>query len=90
MWYRIISALESDDFEKIHVSNRAQLIDDAFSLAKAGKLNYSIALRLASYLTRENEYEPWYAAAKSFKYISRLLEAESKTNALQNLKVNIF
>lgn len=72
------------------MSNRAQLLDDAFSLAQAGVLNYTIAFKLASCLVRETEFEPWYVAAKSFKYITRLLEAERKADALQNLKVVIF
>lgn len=71
------------------MTNRAQLLGDAFSLAKAGGLNYTIAFKLASSLVRETEYEPWYVAAKSFKYISKLLEAEQKTEALENLKVII-
>lgn len=89
LWNRIISALKSDDMKKIHVSNRAQLIDDVFSLAKVGKQNYQIAFRVASYLEKESEFEPWYAAAKSFRYIHRLLEVHGDNDALRNLEVRM-
>lgn len=88
LWQRIISALKSNEMQKIHVSNRAQLIDDAFSLAKVGELNYNTVFELASYLVHESEYEPWYAAAKSLKFIKRILDTHGDKEALENLKVN--
>lgn len=74
---------------KIHVSNRAQLLDDAFSLAQVGQLDYEIVFKLTSYLSKETEYEPWYVATKYFKYIYNLLEGNESNETLQNLKVNM-
>lgn len=45
----------------IHEMSRGQLLDDSFSLARAGHLSYSVPLGLASYLTREACYFPWAA-----------------------------
>ena len=39
-WKLIIDQLNSDH-ESIHVINRAQIIDDALNLARAGLLNYT-------------------------------------------------
>jgi hypothetical protein len=52
---------------KIHVINRAQIIDDAINLARSGLLSYEIALGVTSYLNKEVEYIPW-AAALSGKF----------------------
>lgn len=88
LWNRIIFALKSDDMNKIPVSSRAQLIDDAFALAKAGQLEYGMVFYLAKYMVAETEFEPWYAAAKSLKYLLRVLEVNNEKNALANLKVS--
>ncbi|VVC40908.1 Hypothetical protein CINCED_3A014501 [Cinara cedri] len=53
----------------IHVLNRAQLIDDSFALAKAGQLNYSVALSLSNYLKNETDAIPWYSAMNSLSYL---------------------
>lgn len=88
LWHRIIFALKSDDMYKIPVSSRAQLVDDAFALAKAGELEYGMVFYLANYLVQETEFEPWYAAAKSLKHLLRILDIHNENNALANLKVS--
>ena len=57
----------NEDHMKIHVINRAQIIDDAINLARSGLLSYEIALGVTSYLNKEVEYIPW-AAALSGKF----------------------
>ena len=52
----------NEDHMKIHVINRAQIIDDAINLARSGLLSYEIALGVTSYLNKEVEYIPWAAA----------------------------
>ena len=59
----------NEDHMKIHVINRAQIIDDAINLARSGLLSYEIALGVTSYLNKEVEYIPW-AAALSGKFNS--------------------
>eukprot|EP00095_Tigriopus_kingsejongensis_P003865 maker-scaffold1168_size57759-snap-gene-0.7 protein:Tk03865 transcript:maker-scaffold1168_size57759-snap-gene-0.7-mRNA-1 annotation:"aminopeptidase n" len=62
------------DHTKIHVKNRAQIIDDAFNLARVGQLDYSIALGTTQYLSQETEYIPWKTALNGFGYIDTMLE----------------
>lgn len=70
----------------IHVLNRAQLIDDAFALARAGQLNYSVPLQLTKYLSKEEDVIPWYSAMNGFSY---LVEQMSRsTEGYADLKVN--
>ncbi|KAG7211605.1 hypothetical protein KM043_010860 [Ampulex compressa] len=72
-WRNIIAHLVSRNLEEIHVINRAALLDDAFNLARAGYLDYSVPFDLSKYLIRETEYEPWLAAVNSFNFLNQAL-----------------
>jgi aminopeptidase N len=69
-WNLLINYLESEDYEKIPPVNRAQLLDDALNLARAGVLNYSTALNLTEYLEKEVDYIPWYSALSAFSFLN--------------------
>lgn len=69
----IIKQLNQDSFRNISTINRAQLIDDALNLARAGKLDYSTALDVTSYLAHESEYLPWKAAFTAMHYLDDML-----------------
>ncbi|XP_042891238.1 aminopeptidase N-like [Penaeus japonicus] len=73
-WKLLIRQLR-DDHEAIHVVNRAQIIDDAMNLARAGQLRYETALHVLSYLKNETEYLPWSAALNNLEYIDAMLDA---------------
>jgi len=62
------------DHSAIHVINRAQILDDAFNLAKSGMLDYEVALSLTAYLGHETEYIPWKAALSGLSYINTMLK----------------
>jgi len=64
--------------------NRAQLIDDAMSLSRAGYLSYQTSLDLTKYLYHETEYVPWKSAYRSFTYLHQML---LKTAIYDKLKV---
>lgn len=49
--------------------NRAQLIDDAFDLARAGRLNYEIALELSGYLQQETDFIVWNAFFNTLDFL---------------------
>ncbi|XP_026820838.1 aminopeptidase N-like [Rhopalosiphum maidis] len=67
-WMALIKQLNQMPND-IHVLNRAQLIDDAFNLARSGQLDYSVALHLSKYLKNENNTTPWYSAMNGFAYL---------------------
>lgn len=53
---------------KIPVSNRGHLIDDAFQLANTGHINYTVAFNLVKYLNiAEINFVPWYAALRNME-----------------------
>ncbi|XP_068157022.1 aminopeptidase N-like [Drosophila tropicalis] len=72
-WKLLIETLTTGEFQRIHVLNRAQLIDDALYLAWTGDQNYEIAMRLLEYLQREREYLPWKSAFENLKRVGRIV-----------------
>ncbi|ETN58398.1 protease m1 zinc metalloprotease [Anopheles darlingi] len=66
-WELLIEALRTDP-TRIHHRNRAQLVNDAYNLARADRLDFAVALRLMSYLKHETEYAPWSAAGSALTY----------------------
>ncbi|XP_053665927.1 aminopeptidase N-like [Anopheles marshallii] len=66
-WLMIAAALR-DDPAAIHRFNRAQLINDAFNLARANRHDMALALDLLRYLANEHEYVPWAAANNVLSY----------------------
>ncbi|XP_059141543.1 glutamyl aminopeptidase-like [Physella acuta] len=57
-------------------ANRAGLIGDAFTFARANVLDYDVALNLTRYLEKEQSYIPWEAFHHSIEFLRGML-AES-------------
>lgn len=85
-WNALISQLH-DDCNEIHVLNRAQLIDDAFNLALANRMDYAQVLKLSEYLINENDPVPWYSVQNGFSYLMNRMRR--CPNGYKKLKVNI-
>jgi len=73
---------------KIHILNRAQIIDDAFHLMVTGQLNSTVFWNITKYLSRETDYVAWYPMFKALEYLSNIF-LFSETN-FENIKVNII
>lgn len=74
-WNLIIKELQ-ESHNNIPPLNRAQLLDDALNLARAGKLPYSVALDLTMYLEHDKDYIPWAAALNALSFLDRRLSNE--------------
>ncbi|XP_029176635.1 endoplasmic reticulum aminopeptidase 1-like [Nylanderia fulva] len=68
-WRRISNYLNTNDHTKIHVLNRAQIIDDAFHLMIAGQLDSAIFWDITLYLQQEIDYTAWYPMFKALEYM---------------------
>jgi len=79
----MISSTMLEDHLAIHRINRAQVMDDAFDLARAGLLDYSTALRTTEYLKFETDYIPWKAALTGFVYLEDMMKRTSGFGALE-------
>ncbi|RZF47937.1 hypothetical protein LSTR_LSTR008741 [Laodelphax striatellus] len=64
-WKSLAKALATNH-TSIHPINRAHLLDDAFTLATSGKIGYEIPLTLSGYLTKEDDFIPWFVAIKHY------------------------
>ncbi|XP_014663075.1 PREDICTED: aminopeptidase N-like [Priapulus caudatus] len=75
-WENIINQLK-DSHTKINTRNRAQLFEDAFTLAKALLMNQTHALELTEYLNDESDYLPWHTALTQLSYLDLMLSRSS-------------
>ncbi|NXJ09609.1 AMPE aminopeptidase, partial [Odontophorus gujanensis] len=69
--------LLANNHENLSAADRAGLLDDAFSLARAGLLNYSVPLELTKYLINETDYLPWHRVISAVTYIADMLEDDT-------------
>lgn len=58
-WRMIIKTLNSDQYDSIHILNRAQLLDDLLMLSSNREQSYDLAFAMLEYLPRESEPLPW-------------------------------
>ncbi|XP_065095358.1 aminopeptidase N-like [Ochlerotatus camptorhynchus] len=70
--------------ESIHPFNRAQLIDDAFNLARADLLDFNVVLRLLTALTYDSDYLPWAAADKVLSYVHGKIRGADQQNQFEH------
>ncbi|XP_041082703.1 aminopeptidase N-like [Polyodon spathula] len=81
-WNRLLQQLQ-DNFTKIPVINRAQLIDDAFNLARAGYIPTTLALDTTKYLSKDTEYMPWESAINNLGYFSLMFDRTEVNGPMQ-------
>lgn len=93
-WNKIKDVLMSDDREKIHVLNRAQVVDDLFNLARGGVVKYSQAIDIVRYLKNETHYIPWLAAInQNLGYLAQRVktdDAEIFEWFINDLMTNVY
>ncbi|XP_063599467.1 aminopeptidase N-like [Penaeus indicus] len=88
--WELLTKQLADAHEVIHVTNRAQVMDDALNLARAGQLNYTTALGLNEYLAKETEYVPWRAALNNLDYLDAMLSATPGYGALRQYLLHLL
>lgn len=78
-WQKIIRYLNSEEYSNIHVLNRAQIIDDAFTFVLKNQIHSSLFIDLINYLSRERDYVAWYPMFRVLKRTTQyfsLIESE--------------
>ncbi|XP_029666435.1 glutamyl aminopeptidase-like isoform X2 [Formica exsecta] len=71
-WKRIATYLNSMEYSKIHVLNRAQIIDDAYYFLTIKQFDSSVFWQLTKYLSRETDYVAWYPMIKALEHMSKV------------------
>ncbi|XP_036146513.1 glutamyl aminopeptidase-like isoform X2 [Monomorium pharaonis] len=84
--WKTFEHLLRSDYTQISAVDRANLLDDLFSLADAGKIEYSSVMDLSMYLTEEYHVLPWTVAKSKFKSILSLLTSMNDPVLLQLFK----
>ncbi|XP_061525821.1 aminopeptidase N-like isoform X1 [Phycodurus eques] len=81
-WNRLISVLETNHLA-IPIANRAQIIDDAFNLARAKMVDITLALRTTKYLSKETQYIPWQSALRNLNFYYLMFDRTEVYGPLQ-------
>ncbi|XP_061819450.1 aminopeptidase Ey-like [Nerophis lumbriciformis] len=81
-WERLLAKLDSQH-QDIPVINRAQIIDDAFNLARAKMVDLTLALSTTRFLHREVEYMPWQVALKHLQHFHLRLDRTDAFGPMQ-------
>ncbi|XP_069030471.1 aminopeptidase N-like [Embiotoca jacksoni] len=81
-WDRLISLLNTTH-QALSIINRAQIIDDAFNLARAKIISTKLALRTTKYLSKERDYIPWASALRNLDYYILMFDRTEVYGALQ-------
>ncbi|KAM9861189.1 aminopeptidase Ey-like [Aulostomus maculatus] len=81
-WERLLAKLSSQH-QDIPVINRAQLIGDAFNLARAKMVSTTLALRTTKFLLKEIEYMPWETASRNLDYFYLMFDRSEVYGPMQ-------
>ncbi|KAK2867021.1 hypothetical protein Q8A67_025138 [Cirrhinus molitorella] len=82
-WERLLNQL-TENHEVIPVINRAQIVDDAFNLARAKIIPVTLSLNTTKYLSEEREYMPWQSALNNLDYFYLMFTQTDVYELLQN------
>ncbi|XP_042215813.1 aminopeptidase N-like isoform X2 [Homarus americanus] len=88
--WELLTRQLQEDHTVIHITNRAQIIDDVLNLARAGKLSYKTALGVLSYLRKEKQFVPWKAAFNNFQYLYDMFYRDPAYGALKDYLLSII
>uniref|UniRef100_A0A8C3RG10 Aminopeptidase n=1 Tax=Cyanoderma ruficeps TaxID=181631 RepID=A0A8C3RG10_9PASS len=80
-WDQLLKQLDTDH-KVFPVINRAQIIDDAFNLARAKYVNVTLALDTTRFLGQEREYMPWQAALNNLQYFQQMFDRSEVFGAM--------
>ncbi|XP_066591924.1 uncharacterized protein [Prorops nasuta] len=90
LWNRIFTVLKSKQFEQVHELNRAAIVDDLLNLARAGLLDYTIALDGLKYIEQETNYLPIKSAINGLRYLQRRFAGQPFESLFNKFVLNLF
>ncbi|KAJ8252138.1 hypothetical protein COCON_G00214500 [Conger conger] len=82
-WNRLLDQLNRDHLV-IPAVNRAQLVDDAFNLARADEISTILALSTTKYLSSERDYMPWESALDNLGYFTLMFDRTEVYGPMQD------
>ncbi|GFO20234.1 aminopeptidase n-like protein [Plakobranchus ocellatus] len=88
-WKKLTDQLKKDH-TVFSVSDRIGLMEDAFCLAMAGHLNYSVVLGMVEYMSRETDYFVWKTVLPHLDFLSQRLLLEEEYDLLRDLALSVI
>ncbi|XP_042862506.1 aminopeptidase N-like [Penaeus japonicus] len=88
--WNLLALQLQEDHEVIHVTNRAQIIDDALALARAGLLSYKTALNTTMYLQGEESHVAWKAAFRNMQFLCDMFRYTASYGALKEYFLSLL
>ncbi|KAM4553153.1 aminopeptidase N-like [Fundulus diaphanus] len=82
-WSKLLNALNTNH-NAIPVINRAQLVDDAFNLARAKIIPTVQALQTTEYLKNERDYMPWESALNNLDFFFLMFDRSEVYGPMQD------
>ncbi|XP_049579447.1 aminopeptidase N-like [Syngnathus scovelli] len=82
-WNKLLDVLKTTH-ATIPVVNRAQLVDDAFNLARAKIIPTVLALETTKYLDKEREYMPWESALNNLDFFYLMFDRSEVYGPMQD------
>lgn len=77
--------------DDLSVSDRTHLLEESFSIAESGELDYTVPLDLTKYLASELNYVPWSVASSKFEDILIYLRnSEYESNFKVGQIIHVF
>ncbi|GFS00691.1 aminopeptidase [Elysia marginata] len=87
-WQKLSNQLKKDH-TVFSVSDRIGLMDDAFSLARAGQLNYSVVLEMVQYMSTETDYHVWDTVQPHLGFLAQRLALEEEYDLVRQLVLSV-
>uniref|UniRef100_A0A3Q3C4C8 Aminopeptidase n=1 Tax=Haplochromis burtoni TaxID=8153 RepID=A0A3Q3C4C8_HAPBU len=85
-WAKLLDVLQSNH-QLIPRINRAQILDDAFNLARAKIISTVQALNTTKYLNNERDYIPWKAALNNLDFFYLMFDRSEVYGPMQDYLV---
>ncbi|XP_022612028.1 aminopeptidase N-like [Seriola dumerili] len=82
-WEKLLKALNTNE-RPIPIINRAQLVDDAFNLARAKIIPTVLALNTTLYLNKETAYLPWESALNNLDFFYLMFDRTEVYGPMQD------
>ncbi|XP_067204160.1 glutamyl aminopeptidase-like isoform X2 [Linepithema humile] len=88
-WQQLMRYLNSEDYNKIHILNRAQIIDDAFYFFVQKQLRYNLFWNLTNFVIRDTNFVTWYPMIKVFESFTYMFPLEYGNLIMEAMKNRI-
>ncbi|CAH1647275.1 unnamed protein product [Spodoptera littoralis] len=94
-WKALASYLSSNNRERIHKLNRAQIVNDVLHFIRSGHIDRTLGFEVIDFLRSETDYYVWNGALTQLDWIRRRLEHmprahEAFTSYLHGLMNNVI